>query len=213
MNAKTIWIIIGVVLLAIIGIGIGIYAAGRGASQDESVVENSQEISTENESIPVIPVSPSDTEGNPLPPPVSTLFNQNPIDPADLDTSLPLPVSEEDTNEIMTPRVILGTATVSALELVALDDSDPVRVQARITGTVPDGCTRVRNPVLTRTGNRFLITLETERDQGAICTTVITPFERIVALEVGELAPGSYSVTANGVMETFRLEEGARQRK
>jgi inhibitor of cysteine peptidase len=99
----------------------------------------------------------------------------------------------------------LGEAKVESIQLLILE-SFPVQVNARVRGTLPDGCTTLDQITTEHSGDSFTITLTTFKPAGAVCTQAEVPFDEAIGLDVFGLDAGTYSVTANGVSGTFTLE-------
>jgi len=72
--------------------------------------------------------------------------------------------------------VVTGMANVESVELLIME-SFPVQVNAVVRGTLPDGCTMLDGPSVTRDGNTFVISLSTTREADAACTQALVPFE------------------------------------
>ena len=91
---------------------------------------------------------------------------------------------------------------------VLLINTRPVGANAVITGTVPEACTKldeIRQEYIVSTST-FVLTLTTRRPVEEPCLQVATPFEATVPLAVERLPDGIYTVVANGVTATFRLD-------
>lgn len=113
---------------------------------------------------------------------------------------VPLPVVTE------VPIIpVTGVAVVQSLEIQILN-SQPLQVNAILRGQLPDGgCTTISSVEQVRDGNVFRITLVTTTDPLAICTLAVTPFEKIVPLDVSNLPAAQYIVNANGIEKSFEL--------
>lgn len=102
---------------------------------------------------------------------------------------------------------VSGTANVEDVEVLIME-SFPVQVTAVARGNLPDGCTEIDS---VRTDfeedeNMFTVSITTTRDEDAVCTQALVPFEERIDLEVRGLPSGTYTVDVNGVRETFTLE-------
>jgi len=97
------------------------------------------------------------------------------------------------------------TASVKSIEIVVLE-SFPVQVNVIVHGEFPDSCTDIGKVTTTREGSVFIVTIITRRPSDAVCAQVITPFERIIPLDVVGLKKGIYTVDVNGVRGTFELQ-------
>jgi len=95
-----------------------------------------------------------------------------------------------------------GRAAVETVEVVShpgLTDQAVIRV----TGTLPDACTRIDDVERRRFGGTFEVTLRTRRPAGAICAQVVTPFERSIVLDFAGLSRGLYTADVHGVTATL----------
>jgi len=100
---------------------------------------------------------------------------------------------------------ITGVAVVQSVE-VQLLESSPLQANAIVRGQLPDGgCTTISSVNQVRDGNTFRLTLTTSTDPLALCALALTPFERVVALDVANLPPAKYIVNANGIERSFEL--------
>ena len=74
-------------------------------------------------------------------------------------------------------------------------------------GFLADSCTDVDTVLQDRDGSQFYITILSARPEGAACSQVLSPFEKIVPLEsaVG-LVSGEYSVDVNGIGKKFTIQ-------
>ncbi|WP_455364353.1 hypothetical protein [[Eubacterium] cellulosolvens] len=100
--------------------------------------------------------------------------------------------------------VIEGLADVDEIEIIILE-SFPVQINVVARGSLPDTCTEIY-VVTKREGNTYFITITTSRPADAICAQVVTPFEKIIPLDVVGLKAGIYTVEVNGVNGTFELQ-------
>lgn len=100
-----------------------------------------------------------------------------------------------------------GGVFVNDVELMILE-SFPVQVRALIQGDLPDGCTSIRGIETERDvdARRFTVRIETTRDDEAICTQALVPFEESVELDVRGLPAGTYTVDVHGETATFTLD-------
>jgi len=115
-------------------------------------------------------------------------------------TAAPATPSPSVTEEIP----ITGMAIVQSVEIQILE-SQPLQVNAIIRGQLPDaGCTTIKSVDQARDGNIFKVTLTTTTDPLALCAQVLTPFERVIALDVKDLPSGTYIVNVNGIEVSFQ---------
>ncbi len=98
-----------------------------------------------------------------------------------------------------------AVADVQSVEIQILETS-PLQANAIVHGQLPDnGCTKIWRVDQTRDGSTFRLTLQTLTDSLAQCNNTPTPYQQVVALDVGNLPPASYLVNANGVEKSFKL--------
>ena len=88
---------------------------------------------------------------------------------------------------------------------LAIVDSVTVEQQgdqyvATISGALPDGCTQISGTSQSVSGSTISITVETQRPVDMMCTQALTPYSEQVVLDTSGLAPGRYTVEANGVV-------------
>jgi hypothetical protein len=102
--------------------------------------------------------------------------------------------------------VIEKPANVKSIKIIILE-SFPVQVNVIVYGEFPDSCTEICNMTMIREGSTFIITIITRRPSDVVCAQVITPFERVVPLDVVGLRKGVYTVDVNGLTDTFELYE------
>ena len=108
-------------------------------------------------------------------------------------------------SEFTRPTDLSRNADVQSVQIQILE-SQPLQVNAIARGQLPDGgCTTISSVSQTRSGNIFYVTLKTQTDPSASCAQVLTPFEYVIALEVGSLPPATYIVNVNGVEASFEL--------
>jgi inhibitor of cysteine peptidase len=96
-------------------------------------------------------------------------------------------------------------AQVESVEVQVLDQSPPaILVIAR--GSLPDGCTSIGDTDWAQDGKTFKVTITTVRPEEMMCTQALVPFEETVMMKPADaLAPGRYTVDANGVIATFEV--------
>jgi len=96
---------------------------------------------------------------------------------------------------------------INDVELMILE-SFPVQVRARIQGDLADGCTSITGIETERDveAERFTVRIETTRDDDAMCTQALVPFEESIALDVRGLPAGTYTVDVHGETATFTLD-------
>ena len=100
---------------------------------------------------------------------------------------------------------VTSVAVVKSIEIQILE-SMPVQVNAVLRGDLPDaGCTTIRSVDQAREGNTIRLTVTTTTDPLALCEPAPTPFEHVVALDVRDLPAGEYTVSVDGIQESFNL--------
>jgi inhibitor of cysteine peptidase len=89
---------------------------------------------------------------------------------------------------------------------VVIRESFPVQVNVIVHGEFPDAC--IENVIVKtqREGSTYIINIIRLLPADAICGEVITPFDKIIQLEVIRLKAGAYVVSVNGVARTFELQ-------
>ncbi len=113
------------------------------------------------------------------------------------------PASDTPTND--TPMSDTGEAIVEAVEVRILE-SDPVQVQAVVSGQLPDACAFVKTVDVTVEGDIFYISMTVARQPNMRCAPMLTPFEQVVPLDTAGLAAGNYTVQAGAAIATFVLQ-------
>jgi hypothetical protein len=103
------------------------------------------------------------------------------------------------------PQQSEGQAFVESLQVNILE-SFPIQVQAVVSGNLSDGCTSLATINVQQQDNTFMLDLVTNYDTQMVCTQALVPFSEAVALSVAGLPSGTYTVTADGLSEDFRLE-------
>lgn len=101
---------------------------------------------------------------------------------------------------------ILFQAFIEQVE-VQIIESFPVQVNIKVDGQFLHGCQQIEQIEVTRTNNIFMVTMTTTPPlpPGITCTTVLNPFEEIIALDVLGLTEGVYTVDVNGIRKQFEL--------
>jgi hypothetical protein len=103
-------------------------------------------------------------------------------------------------------KVITGeNAIVDDLQIMILE-SFPVQANAVIRGSLPDGCTAIKEINATLDEDTFNVQILTERPAQAVCTEALVPFEKTVSLDVYGLPGGTYTVKAGEQTATFTLD-------
>ncbi len=100
---------------------------------------------------------------------------------------------------------VTGEANIANLEILVLE-SFPVQVNVIASGELPDGCTTLNEPSPRLEGNTFVINLTTSRLPDEVCSQATVPFDKVVSLPVEGLSAGTYTVSVNGMTDTFTLD-------
>ena len=103
-----------------------------------------------------------------------------------------------------TPFPTNNQAAVDSVEILLLE-SFPVQVNAIARGNLPDSCTSISSITQERVDNTFTVNILTTRDEAAVCTTALVPFEQTISIDAIGLLAGNYTVTVNGVSNNFTL--------
>jgi hypothetical protein len=80
----------------------------------------------------------------------------------------------------------------------------PPTVEARVQGTLGDGCTELHSVKQERSGNVITVTILSKRPKDAICTQIAKMYEETIKLE-GEFPAGSYELNVNDNESTFTV--------
>ena len=114
---------------------------------------------------------------------------------------------EEPTGTPSEDDYVYGQDAVVDSVQVVLMESFPLQAQAVVSGTLPDGCTELYEISVEQQGQEFILTLTTRRPTGDIaCTQALVPFEEKIALDIGGLDAGTYTVIAQDQQATFTLD-------
>lgn len=100
------------------------------------------------------------------------------------------------------PAQAMREALVDRVE-IALLESDPVQVVVTAEGSLGSGCQEIGDVNQRFEKDTFFITVLAVLPWALDCTPVAPPFSEKVTLETADLAPGTYKVNVNGVVETF----------
>jgi len=97
-----------------------------------------------------------------------------------------------------------GLAMVEQVE-VRVGEGLPAPVVIEVQGTLPDACSELaEHPSVTVDGQRVTVQLQWKRPQGLLCAQVLRPFS--TAVELGTLAPGTYTLVVNDFELSFTVE-------
>ncbi len=102
-------------------------------------------------------------------------------------------------------NVITGTAAVESIQVLYLE-SFPLQINVEVSGQLPDGCTQLDEPIITREGDTFRVELSTWRQADLMCTLALVPYTTVISLPVNGLAAGTYAVDVNGMTASFTLD-------
>ena len=102
-----------------------------------------------------------------------------------------------------------GTIVVEPIQIdsvtVSVAALSPVRVFARVTGVVGDGCATLLPIEQRRAGPQVTVEIKRQRPRYAVCTQIARLFDETIALD-GEFPPGSYALQVNAVTRRFVVE-------
>jgi hypothetical protein len=98
-----------------------------------------------------------------------------------------------------------GQAIVNSIDILLME-SFPVQVSVLAQGDLPDTCTQIDEVISQRTDDLFRVAITTLRQPDAACAQTLVPFEENIPLDVVDLPAGTYTVTVNGVSDTFTLD-------
>jgi len=109
------------------------------------------------------------------------------------------------------PQTAERPAQVQSVE-IRIQQAKPPQVTAVVRGNLTESCAVLGKSRTSYAANVFEITLVAVSPSDRGCLQAITPFETTIALDSGSLAPGAYTVNANGVSAVFTLppDDGAR---
>lgn len=99
--------------------------------------------------------------------------------------------------------LLIRPAVVEDVEI--LDSDDPAALRVMVSGYYPDGCTKFHGTTQSVDDMRIVLTVETERPRGAMCTQAIVPYTETVTVDVSGLAPGTYTLDVNGLTRELTL--------
>ncbi len=125
-----------------------------------------------------------------------TMATSTPTPRSDVVTIERQPSLFDPESERPTPTPRSGVVTIERVEFVVLE-SDPLQVQARITGYLSDGCTTFAGISQQREGHVITITVKAVHSGAEICTAIAPMLDQSVMLE-GSFTPGQYTVIVNG---------------
>ncbi len=105
-----------------------------------------------------------------------------------------------------------GSPTHEGIDIADVDilimESFPVQVAVIVRGHLRDGCTEIDaiRQSFDPDTDTFSINITTVRDDDALCTLALVPFEEQVSLNAGPLPAGTYTVNVNGITDSFTLD-------
>ena len=92
---------------------------------------------------------------------------------------------------------------------IQLPDTDPPQVNVVVRGSLSEACATLAPAQVGYSSNVFEIKLYAISPTDRGCAQVTAPFETTVPLDVQNLAPGIYTVQANGVGAVFTLQSSS----
>jgi hypothetical protein len=96
-----------------------------------------------------------------------------------------------------------GLAQIDSVD-VRVAESFPPQVFVHIRGTLGDGCTSLGTISQERKDNAITVTVRTNHSGADACTAIATLLDETIRLD-GDFGPGQYTVTVNGVVQTFTI--------
>lgn len=94
------------------------------------------------------------------------------------------------------PNVDYGLAPINGVEVVVSAGNLPT-VTLTIRGYLPDGCTKLAGISDSASGNAIVVTVQTERPRGMMCTQIVREFTEKYTL-TSPLTRGTYTLAVNG---------------
>ena len=79
-------------------------------------------------------------------------------------------------------------------------------MQIVISGFLADGCTEIDKISSILFENNYMVKIFTKKDNAAMCTAALEPFEKTITLKTSELKEGHYSVDVYSVSTEFEIE-------
>jgi len=108
-----------------------------------------------------------------------------------------------------TPQEAQTQTAVREAQVVSVEvqfsNMNPRQPNAFVRGNLSESCATLVEPQVSYAANTFQIKVLTSSPTDRGCIQVITPFEQAIPLDITNLAPGTYSVVANGVSTVFDI--------
>lgn len=73
---------------------------------------------------------------------------------------------------------------------------------ATLVGNYPDGCSTLGKVETTVTDNNIAVTVLADSPPDAVCSMGLVPFEETITLDLGDIAPGEYTIVVNETATT-----------
>jgi inhibitor of cysteine peptidase len=107
---------------------------------------------------------------------------------------------------VRAPRVDVerSLAYIRTVDIEILE-SFPLQAVAVVRGDLQDSCSVIDLIEVNKIESLFDISLHTAKPQGVMCAQVVSPFTERVSLDIDGLLAGTYTVSANGITNTFEL--------
>lgn len=83
----------------------------------------------------------------------------------------------------------------------------PAQLRVGVRGNLPDACSRLGEPVVSRERRTVHLRLLASRDPGKVCAQVLRPFSIEVPVDIIGFPSGTYTVEAGGKTDTFTLAQ------
>ena len=112
--------------------------------------------------------------------------------------------AQEDTEET---ELITAEAFITSVSIVVDEMADESPVIVNVSGEAGDPCTEIESIEQTNEDDTIFITITTSRDANLMCAAVLEAFDAEITLDLAGLDAGDYTVSVNGVEETFTLPD------
>ena len=121
----------------------------------------------------------------------------------ELEQAIQSPVDNHD--EIL-PAIQYGEVeNVESVDVVHPSESAG-EMQIVVSGFLADGCTEIDKISSILFENNYMVKIFTKKDNAAMCTAALEPFEKTITLKTSELNEGHYSVDVYNMSTEFEIE-------
>lgn len=110
------------------------------------------------------------------------------------------------TSLLRSPRVDVerSLARIRTVD-IEMQESFPIGAVAVVRGDLQDSCSVIDLIEVNKVESLFSISLHTAKPKDVMCAQVISPFTERISLDIDGLSAGTYTVSANGITNTFAL--------